>query len=143
MSKKLGIVLLLFALVAVLYPLAVQQYLWERVNRYEEARIILRPRLDEKSEIQWELFKEAERQGLSVHDYLEIKGIIPCESNYKKDAISPTQDYSILQINWTWEKKAEELGLNFKENWKDNLAMGVWIYKHAGGIRNWVCSLGK
>ena len=140
MSKKLGIVLLSLALVAVLYPLAVQQYLWERVNRYEEARITLRPRLDEKAQYQWFLYREV---GWNYKDFKTISRLIDCESNWKADAVSHTEDRGLLQIHLpAHQKRAVSMGLDVVNSWEDNLRYGVLLYREQG-VAPWVCSLLK
>lgn len=70
--------------------------------------------------------------------------VIECESGFNQNAISRTKDFGLFQINeLTWNKKAAELGLNYKNNWQDNLKMGLWIYENAGGFKNWVCYTNK
>ena len=43
--------------------------------------------------------------------------------------------------NEEFNKKAKELGLDYKNSVEDNARMAAWIYLNAGGINNWVCSL--
>lgn len=66
--------------------------------------------------------------------------VFKCESGLRLDARGPTNDWGIAQIHAdTWDKKAQELGLDYKNNPYDNLKMARWIYDNAGGIDNWVC----
>lgn len=52
---------------------------------------------------------------------------------------SHTSDSGLLQINdFYWAEKAEELGLNYKWNVEDNIAMARHIFDVAG-VESWVC----
>lgn len=53
---------------------------------------------------------------------------------------SYTNDYGIAQINFsTWDKKAKEMGLDYKGSMIDNLKMAKHIYE-VSGENAWVCA---
>ena len=53
---------------------------------------------------------------------------------------SHTNDYGITQINEkTWDKKAKEMGLDYKGNIYENLLMAKHVYDISGESA-WVCS---
>lgn len=70
--------------------------------------------------------------------------VIGCESQWRQFAngkvlVSPTHDYGLMQVNESWIPKAKELGFDIM-TLEGNYAMGLWIYKNAGGISNWSCN---
>lgn len=68
-----------------------------------------------------------------------LSAVIQCESGWNEMAWNKkSNDFGLFQINYkTWNNKALELGLeNYTDYWKDNLDMGIWIYKNSG-IQNW------
>ena len=71
--------------------------------------------------------------------YRLLSAIINCESNWDEMAYNKKSgDFGLFQINYkTWNNKAIELGLeNYTDYWRDNLDLGIWIYKNSG-IQNW------
>lgn len=97
---------------------------------------------------------QPEPQPKSVEEKIEIafgeeaeimKKIFICESNLKQFSDngeplqSPTRDFGISQINEkTWDKKAQELGLDYKHSIDDNLAMAKYVYEVSGKTA-WAC----
>lgn len=95
------------------------------------------------------LYYEFEKRGLYDGWYADFKflqeairresewKINAFNTNYHKDG-SISHDYGICQINdMSWDDRAEELNLNYKENWKDNLNMCAEVmYKQGRGA--WV-----
>ena len=80
------------------------------------------------------------------NDAQRMKQIFTCESGMKQfDSkgnviMSPTRDFGIAQINEkTWDRKAKELGLDYKGSMVDNLKMAKYIYTQSGH-RAWVCN---
>jgi hypothetical protein len=70
--------------------------------------------------------------------------VIECESDFKqfvngKVLHSPTDDWGVMQINGSWIPTAKKLGYDVM-TLSGNIAMGLWIYKNAGGIGNWECN---
>ncbi len=68
-----------------------------------------------------------------------------CESGYRQfdengaPLKSRTNDYGIFQINSKiWDKKAKEIGLDYKGSPIDNIKMARYIYEHQGK-KAWVC----
>lgn len=92
---------------------------------------ILRP-LTEKEILQLYLFEAVK---YDVQKYNLLKRIITCESRWDIMAYNEKSgDYGLFQINekW-WDKKAKELGFeNYKDNWKENIQLGIWIYENYG-----------
>lgn len=87
------------------------------------------------------LLEELERHGKQYRDFGLLKETIRRESNWNSGAKhlneNKTIDSGLGQINSCWENKAKELGLDFKNNWKDNLNMVIYIYKNHG-LYPWV-----
>ncbi len=78
-----------------------------------------------------------ENLNYNIEEYRLLNRVIWCESRWKVDAYnSKTDDYGLFQINLFWDKKAEELKLDYKNNWQDNIKLGIWIFKNSG-IQNW------
>ena len=77
----------------------------------------------------------------NVNEYHLLSKVVWCESKWKPDNYNPrTDDYGLFQINASvWDEKAEELGLDYKNNWQDNIKLGIWIFKNSG-IKNWLAS---
>ncbi len=50
-----------------------------------------------------------------------------------------TYDIGWFQVNSSWLPKAQSLGYDVYTE-EGNYAMALWIYRNAGGIRNWVCN---
>jgi len=78
-------------------------------------------------------------------DAKRMEQIFICESGlrqFKDDGtvvISPTRDFGLTQINEkTWDKKAKELGLDYKGSMIQNLQMARYIYD-VQGKNAWVC----
>jgi len=92
---------------------------------------ILRP-LTEKEILQLYLFEAVK---YDVQKYNLLKRIITCESRWDIMAYNKKSgDYGLFQINekW-WDKKAKELGFeNYKDDWKENIQLGIWIYENYG-----------
>ena len=101
----------------------------------EATTAVLRP-LTEKEMLQLYLYEQVD---YNIKDYNILKRIITCESQWDITAYNEKSgDYGLFQINKRyWEKKAKELGLeNYKDDWKENIQLGVWIYKNSG-LFNW------
>lgn len=81
-----------------------------------------------------------------LFDDPDMVAIAECESNFRqfnndgtplRGKITP--DWGIFQINEpTWDKKAQELGLNYKNSAEDNLQMAKYILE-VQGKEAWVC----
>ena len=83
-----------------------------------------------------ELYKQLK---FNYIDYRIMSATISCESNWNEMAFNAkSNDFGLFQINYkTWNDKAKELGFeNYTDYWKDNISMGVWIFKNSG-IQNW------
>jgi len=124
------------SLIGFLYGIKmIEKMVTAEVKMAEATTVILRP-LTEKEILQLYL---CEQVGYNVKDYNILKRIITCESQWDIMAYnSKSNDYGLFQINQRyWEKKAKELGLeNYKDDWKENIQLGVWIYKNSG-LFNW------
>ena len=91
-------------------------------------------------------FSEEEKQKLYLFESLDgdyakfrlLARVITCESLWQAAAYNPkSKDWGLFQINQAlWDKKADELGLNYKDAWQDNIQMGLHIY-HTQGIKAW------
>ncbi len=79
-----------------------------------------------------------EQLNYNLKEYQLLSRVIQCESKWDANAFnSKTKDFGLMQINeYTWENKANELGYDYRNNWQDNIKMGVWIYQNSG-IQNW------
>lgn len=71
--------------------------------------------------------------------------VFKCESGHRQfDAHgnplrSPTNDIGFSQINVkTWDKRAGELGLDYRNSLEDNLKMAKYVYD-VQGPRAWTC----
>ena len=124
------------SLIGFLYGIKmIEKMVTAEVKMAEATTVILRP-LTEKEILQLYL---CEQVGYNVKDYNILKRIITCESQWDIMAYnSKSDDYGLFQINKRyWENKAKELGLeNYKDDWKENIQLGVWIYKNSG-LFNW------
>jgi hypothetical protein len=60
--------------------------------------------------------------------------IIQAESNWKPNAYNAkTKDHGLCQINQrSWDKELTAQGLDYKNDWKDNLQGCVYILKKQG-----------
>lgn len=66
-------------------------------------------------------------------DYKILTKIIRAESNFDPEALSPTRDYGLCQINKdSWDKELSLMNLDYKHNWKHNLIACVYIYEKHG-----------
>ncbi len=87
------------------------------------------------------LYKETTKYGLSYNDYTTMKTIIKRESEWNANARhinkNKTKDVGLFQINDIWGRYATKHNLNYKTNWKDNIILGIIIYKRYG-IKKWV-----
>ena len=121
-----GVAVLLFV------PIIVQSYL--NLKELSYPAIGLR----ELSEIEQQKLFLFNELGGNYREFSLLNKVINCESRWKTDAYNPkSKDYGLFQINQkSWDKKAKEMNLNYKENWEDNMKLGVWIYKNSG-IQNW------
>ena len=77
-------------------------------------------------------------------DYM--KRIANCESGMRQfdsagnTITSPTKDHGLFQINErSWDKKAKELGLDYKNSVDDNIKMAQYILE-IQGRKAWVCN---
>jgi hypothetical protein len=98
---------------------------------------------------------QPEPQPQSVEQKIEIafgdkaermKQIAKCESGMRQfdsagnTITSHTNDSGLFQINnRAWDKKALELGLDYKNSEDDNIEMAKYILEHQG-INAWVCN---
>jgi hypothetical protein len=64
--------------------------------------------------------------------------IANCESNFNQQAVNrKTMDWGLFQISEKyWDKTAQSMGLNYKEDWKSNVLMARYIYQ-TQGISAW------
>ncbi len=124
------------SLIGFLYGIKmIEKMVLAEAKMVEATTAVLRP-LTEKEMLQLYLYEQVE---YNVKDYNILKRIITCESQWDIMAYnSKSNDYGLFQINQRyWEKKAKELGLeNYKDDWKENIQLGVWIYKNSG-LFNW------
>jgi hypothetical protein len=90
------------------------------------------------------LFSEFEKRGMHkgwYENFLFLQEAIRRESNWNINAIGKnknSKDWGLCQINdRSWDKVASNLGLDYKNNWRDNLIMCVEVlYKQGRGA--WV-----
>ncbi len=87
------------------------------------------------------LITEAKKNNLSENDILTLEEIIFRESRWKANAVhlnkNGSRDYGIMEINnYWWNKYAIKHNLNYKTSWKDNIKLGITIYK-VRGSRSW------
>ena len=70
--------------------------------------------------------------------YKTMVRIANCESGFNQEAVNrKTMDWGLFQINETvWDTTAKSMGLNYKENWEDNVLMARYIYQ-TQGINAW------
>ena len=78
-------------------------------------------------------------------DVPEMIKIAGCESGFRQFdddgnvVVSPTNDFGLFQINFeTWNEKAKELKLDYKNKIEDNMKMARYIYENSG-LNSWVC----
>ena len=65
--------------------------------------------------------------------------IAMCESNLNQEAVSPTRDFGVMQVNEkTWDSTANEMGLDYKSDVDDNLKLARHIYE-VQSKSAWVC----
>lgn len=71
---------------------------------------------------------------LKVDDVRKLNKIIQAESSWNQNAHNKeTGDWGYFQINEkTWDSKAKELNLDYKNNWKDNIETGILVAKEQG-----------
>lgn len=98
--------------------------------------------LTPKEEAQLFLYQQTLKSELTYRDFAILKEIIRRESQWKPNALNinknGSQDIGYFQINTVyWTDYARELNLEFWANWKDNIILGVLIYKN-NGIHKWV-----
>lgn len=89
-----------------------------------------------------------EKQKLFIYEnfgnfktYKLMVRIINCESGFNQEAVNKkTKDYGLFQINEKyWDETAKSMGLDYKENWKDNVLMARYIFQ-TQGISAWFWS---
>lgn len=70
--------------------------------------------------------------------------VAKCESGLKPDAIGPTLDYGVFQVNSpTWHDIAIELGYTeYQTDPAQNIAMARYIYEQSNSWQPWVCFTG-
>ncbi|MDE2015939.1 MAG: transglycosylase SLT domain-containing protein [Patescibacteria group bacterium] len=79
------------------------------------------------------LIAEGLREGLSPEQINLMYRIAQAESSWQPDKVSPTGDFGYFQINETsWHLLGVKLGYNFRESWKDNIRMAIYIFKIYG-----------
>ena len=115
--------------VGLFLPIAIQSYVNLKSSSYQA--IGLR-KLSEQEQQKLYLFNQVSGE------YRLLSRVINCESRWQANAYnSKSKDYGLFQINSrSWDKKAKELGYNYKTDWQDNINFGLWIYRNYG-IRQW------
>src|SRR3990167_9514501 len=90
--------------------------------------------LTENEEIEVYLLNKTIENGLSYRQFRLLKRIIWCESSFNPLAQNTkSSDSGLFQINESsWDERAQELGLNYKNNWKHNIDMGLIVFKEQG-----------
>jgi len=69
----------------------------------------------------------------------KMLAIARCESSLNQDAVSPTRDFGVFQINEaSWDDLSTEMGLDYKGSVRDNLLMARHVYE-VQGLSAWVC----
>lgn len=70
--------------------------------------------------------------------YKKMVKIANCESNFSQSAVNhKSNDFGLFQVNEaTWDETARSMGLNYKEDWRDNILMARYIYQ-TQGISAW------
>lgn len=111
-------------------PIAVQSYVLKKTDQLQPVSL-----KEFTSEEQQKLYLFNQ---VSVKEYRLLKRVINCESRWQTNAYnSKSKDYGLFQINGrSWDKKAKELGYEYKTDWQDNINFGLWIYRNYG-IRQW------
>lgn len=72
--------------------------------------------------------------------FRKMNRVISCESGWDINAYNhKTNDSGLTQINIVWEETAEELGLDYKNDFRDNIDMALEILK-IQGISAWKAS---
>jgi hypothetical protein len=73
-------------------------------------------------------------QRVGIKEYRQWDRVISAESEWKQDAINRrTGDYCLAQINEAaWDKVAQKLGLDYKNDYKDCLELALIIKKEVG-----------
>ena len=73
-------------------------------------------------------------QRVGIKEYRKWDRVISAESDWKQGAINKrTGDYCLAQINEdAWDDVAQNLGLDYKHNYKDCLEMALVIKKESG-----------
>jgi hypothetical protein len=49
-----------------------------------------------------------------------------------KPLVSPTNDYGVMQIHYTWIPLAKKMGLDVVHNAQDNIEFGIWLFNTHG-----------
>ena len=64
--------------------------------------------------------------------------IAECESGFNQEAVNKkSNDFGIFQINEaTWDTTARSMGLDYKNDWKDNIIMAKYVLE-TQGISAW------
>ena len=87
----------------------------------------------------------SEKQKLFIYenigDYKTYKlmvRIAECESGFNQEAVNKkSNDFGIFQINEaTWDTTARSMGLDYKNDWKDNIIMAKYVLE-TQGISAW------
>ena len=119
-------------------------YLWIRLAEW----VVLRITNEQMERYQPILLRELtlrEKQKIFLLEHLnnveafkKLNAVFDCESNWNQDVVNyKSGDYGIAQINeYTWDKTAKTLGLDYKNSWQDNLLMAIYIY-HQEGLKPW------
>ena len=132
--------LLLLLTVGVILFIAYLFYLKQQFDKYFE---IIQPsrieaQLDGLTEVQQAKLYLYYKVGQDYATYKKIERIFECESNWNLYAFnSKTKDAGLAQINIpTWDKTAQQLGYDYKNNPEDNIDFALWILENVG-VKAW------
>jgi len=119
MSLRIGVILLIFLAGLLIQPVIaisrISQSEEEKMEAFQTPRSYLAQLVDER-------------------EFVLLEKIIQAESNWKPQAFnSKTRDYGLCQISERyWDKELTALGLDYKNDWRDNLKGCVYILEKQG-----------
>lgn len=126
--------LLYFALIALLPTALGMTYLSFTYRPIEHRTVYVLPLNEDKPMKEYVLSVVASK-GI---DRRYVERLIQCESRWKTDVVSRTQDYGLWQISRIWHSEVSvECDLDFKCSTKE----AIRIYKQSGNsFRQWSCN---
>jgi hypothetical protein len=77
-------------------------------------------------------------ENVGYERFKKFTKIFQCESGWKQEAVNlKSLDFGLAQVNEkTWDETAKSMGLNYKENWQDNILLAKYI-QEVGGWKMW------